>query len=763
LNRGNAVFVFNLLQDVSVLRPLVFLAVECQLRPLLIVSRLFKKRDKSGLWLSEIERIKGQLVRQLEITEEFQQKVKCELHSFSDTAEALNLLPHDGGVIFAGSESELGAHKETHELFLVSPTNYTTVTLQHGYECVGFLHNQRHNISHGRNITFSADVLCGWADKEKLKSMAPSQASKLLVTGATAVLNVSRDTVAGRSKTRGLVCENLHSVRFAGSDTTKTTFLDVFDEFCGKLVREGEEVVLRPHPAGQYVVKNSVPIRKNVILDSSPIYRADLAQFEYGISAPSSIVIDMVLAGIPVGVWQDKNQQVDVDNYKGLYSISSLEDWMRFRRRAKEKPRYFIERQYKFLMKSNLVVDKKVVYERFRDLLQSISVPAINTKQNGAKKKKRILFVSNDHMIATLQICVVKPLSKSIEAGEIEVDYLSEIMITRFKTKNKLVDPSDWIEQRIAEFQPDVLFFCRYSGACVDDMLVYARKAGIPVVFHIDDDLLNIPLALGEGKYKYHNDPKRLRSIRSLLNESDVVYCSTKKLKSRLEELGAQAPVVAGKINCSGEVIQRAQLKPVRKIGYMGRPDQALSLKQILPAVINVMNRHPEIVFEFFGPIKKPDELKHFGRRVRHTPEVKNYDDFLKEFAKHGWDVGICPLAPFQFNLFKSNNKWIEYTSIGAAVIASGNTVYDECCSDGCGLLTKTVAEWEDALEKLISSPEARYQQVLRAQEKLERSYSQEEHRRQVQEIIDLAGQGPRLSTDLVLDGERSSKGKVEC
>ncbi len=76
-----------------------------------------------------------------------------------------------------------------------------------------------------------------------------------------------------------------------------------------------------------------------------------------------------------------------------------------------------------------------------------------------------------------------------------------------------------------------------------------------------------------------------------------------------------------------------------------------------------------------------------------------------QRFAELEWDIGICPLAPTAFNVLKANTKWVEYTSVGAAVIASRDMIYDDCCSDGCGDLATTHEEWVAAMEPCAPTP----------------------------------------------------------
>ena len=89
----------------------------------------------------------------------------------------------------------------------------------------------------------------------------------------------------------------------------------------------------------------------------------------------------------------------------------------------------------------------------------------------------------------------------------------------------------------------------------------------------------------------------------------------------------------------------------------------------------------------------------------------------------------------------KANTKWVEYTSVGAAVIASRATVYDDCCADGCGLLVDGVDEWFDALQFLTNDDEARVAIAERAQAKLQRDYTISRLRDQVLNVIARAHQ----------------------
>ncbi|MUH71379.1 hypothetical protein [Psychrosphaera haliotis] len=281
----------------------------------ILVTRQFSARDKGGSWLKEIEEIAS--------------KNNSIIYPVKDDSDALRVLNRKGGVIYAASESNLGAHSPTHNILKIAPSSFTTTTLQHGFECVGFLQSKQHDIAHGTNVEFAADTVCGWFPEEKMKSMLDSQKDKLIVTGPTLALqNTATEIDNEIPKDIGLICENLHSVRLSSSGDLKADFMDMFEGFCNRISEQ--KVVLRPHPGGQYVLKNKVKLPSNVTLVNSPTYKVGMSRFAYGVSAPSSVIIDMLLAKIPVAVWRDSEAVMDADNFAGLTEVRSIDDWVKF-------------------------------------------------------------------------------------------------------------------------------------------------------------------------------------------------------------------------------------------------------------------------------------------------------------------------------------------------------------------------------------------------------------------------------------------------
>ena len=707
----SAVFLIHLVQDVSVLRPLVFMSArDFGFDTVLLTSAKFAARDDGGIWRNELADICTETGARLE--------------TFRDEWEAVQHLTGQG-LLFAASESDLPQHATAHNVFRIAPPSLVKVTLQHGFECVGFRHNADHVRAHGEFASFGADIICSWSDSEHLKSLAASQRGKLLVTGPTSVLQQPTGPATLDAKPRGLVCENLHSVRFGGATGPRSEFVDTFAEFSRLLSKRKRKITLRTHPGGRYILRNKVKLPRNVLIEQAPIYRLDLRRFLYGISAPSTILIEMLLAGIPTAVWRDGRGTIDTSNYEGLPILSSARELLDFAGAAEQDPTPFREQQERFLVASGMMLEPREVFRRFASLFDAAKRMEFRVP-GSVPERERILFIANGN-VPTLQLSFEKPLAPLLDRGEI---------VTHLLIEGDLNQSGSSVTRELNQFNPSAIIFCRYSGSSFEPIIEWARREQVPVIYHIDDDLLGVPREIGERKFAIHNAPDRRASVAELLNSADLIYASTGRLRERLLGYFPNLPIRAGDIYCSGAVLRRASTCPACTVGYMASADHAHNLEMILPAIEKLLDSNPQVRFELFGSIPVPECLARFGDRISTAPPVKNYGNFLNEFADSGWDVGICPLAPIDFNLMKANTKWVEYTSVGAAVVASRGTVYDECCAGGCGILADTVEEWFSALNLLVNDVDERLATVDRAQARLQRDYSVSRLREQVLEVV---------------------------
>lgn len=289
------------------------------------------------------------------------------------------------------------------------------------------------------------------------------------------------------------------------------------------------------------------------------------------------------------------------------------------------------------------------------------------------------------------------------------------------------------------QLRPNVLILSRYTSPLGLDWIALARAADVPVIYHIDDDLLAVPESLGAAKFKAYNSPQRVKALRDNIEQSDLFYVSTVELKARFAEHGIVTPTVAGEIYCSvapGDI--GALLAPATGpvIGYMGTGGHSADLASVLPAICDVMDQSPSLNFELFGTIKMPSEFERFGRRVRHLAPVSDYADFIPHLRSLGWWVGLAPLEDNPFNRCKADTKWVEYSLAGMAVVASDLTVYRRACANDAGVLCSSLDDWRSAISSLIHRPDFRQRTIAAAQAKLVDEYTHERLRCQVIDVI---------------------------
>jgi glycosyltransferase involved in cell wall biosynthesis len=713
-----AAFLFDLIQDINVLRPIIrVLATETRLDLLFLISHKLVRRDRSRVWLAELA--------------ELASLTGARSARFEGPLTACELLQGRSGLLFSASETNLAAHEVNHKVFLSAPNGYVRITVQHGHECVGFRQNREQTIAHGDQVRFAADIVCGWGPVDAMEHLCSSERDKYFELGPPMVLD--RLFNASRAESRpadGLVCENLHSVRMRTTGNFQAAYLDTIQKFAATQAQAGRSIALRPHPGGQFVIKNNVALPSNVTLANSAMYKTDLKRFAYGISAPSSVVIDMVIAGIPTAVWRDADSIIDTSGYAGLTQVSSVDDWAKFAEAAVTDPEPILARQREFLDRNALDVPPERVRERLLALVEGATAPMRGGRS--MRRAQQLLLVANG-VVPTLHISFIKPLARLVDAGILETKIITEADFRAAVGKQSGIDQAastTAILREISAFAPDIAVFCRYSGPAAQDMVEHLRQAQVPILCHIDDDLLNVPPEIGP-KHVEHNRIERTSTVRYLLENSDLVYCSTRKLLEQFQAQGFVDRLDVGAIYCSGEIVTPAERRPVQTIGFMGN-DKTPELTDLVPVIAQLLDRNPKLRFELFGSMVMPDELLRFGERVTALPRVSDYDEFVERFRELKWEIGLAPLRQTPFNIVKADTKWVDYTSIGTAVVASRGTAYDDCCADDCGLLANDAGQWAASIQSLIDDPEQRFALVEAAQNKLRASYSIERLTEQV-------------------------------
>jgi len=361
----------------------------------------------------------------------------------------------------------------------------------------------------------------------------------------------------------------------------------------------------------------------------------------------------------------------------------------------------------------------------------------------------RILMFA-DRLGPTLQINWMRPLAEARRRGSAAVWLVEE---RPFEQRAALLGDSGMrrdLDLLFRELRPHLVAVSRYGGAGATEILAAARRHDAPLVFHIDDNLLAVEPELGAAKIARYAAPERIAALRSLLTEADLVYVSTEALRRQLEALGlAFRACFVGAIAGGADVVRRHDRRLDTKaltIGYMASSSHAADLAMVIPALLRVLDERPEVRVEIFGSLKVPEALAQ--KACRAHPPVGDYDSFLERLASLPWDIGLAPLRSTDFNLAKTNTKWIEYTAAGIPVICSDHPVYRDVIAAGAAAAPAADDRWYEVICAMIDDPEKRHAQLAMAQRLLEREYSLQRLRGQVAEVISRLG-SPALAEKL--------------
>jgi glycosyltransferase involved in cell wall biosynthesis len=291
------------------------------------------------------------------------------------------------------------------------------------------------------------------------------------------------------------------------------------------------------------------------------------------------------------------------------------------------------------------------------------------------------------------------------------------------------------------QVQPALVFSSRYNGAMAEDFLAASRKLGLPFVFHLDDNLMEVSADQGADKVAYYSHPARLQALRAQMEQASVAYFSTEALRDRMLELGIRvAKPHVGQICAAVDLLPMPAAPASLTFGYAASGGHHVDLKLALPGIIAALEQHPQARFELIGSLEHiPAELSRFGERVTHERRFIAYDDYLRDLQRRNWVLGLTPLCHNPFTRMKTYTKWVEYTAAGLPVIASDHPIYRDCCADGAALLVKD-ADWATALPGLLGDAAARAAMVQKARERVGRDYSMARLRAQLLAVFRQAG-----------------------
>jgi glycosyltransferase involved in cell wall biosynthesis len=242
-----------------------------------------------------------------------------------------------------------------------------------------------------------------------------------------------------------------------------------------------------------------------------------------------------------------------------------------------------------------------------------------------------------------------------------------------------------------------------------EKLVDYVRKAGIKLIYSLDDNLLD--LRINEPGNSHPNGQER-NIIRYFIREADHVVVSTQNLYERLKHMSKKISIIENSLDERLIKKERKCLSAKKRdkiiIGYMGTLTHDMDFNEILPAIKTISYKYKSIIdFQFVGALSN-------DRFIGAMPNVTKLDVMGNhEYTKFWgwmneniyWDIGIAPLKINEFNKSKSDIKFLDYAALEIPGIFTRCPSYENTVIDNkTGLLVENdTKSWVEAFEKLIN------------------------------------------------------------
>ena len=288
----------------------------------------------------------------------------------------------------------------------------------------------------------------------------------------------------------------------------------------------------------------------------------------------------------------------------------------------------------------------------------------------------------------------------------------------------------------------DVLVFGRASNDAALDLVRRARSSGKKVVFDLDDNMFNVsaisphykdfgtmPVEFdnedgsrgflwqdGVGRFDVSANRRRRAGFVELIRSVDCITVSTPPLVGLYKRFNDNVVLVPNAIDFTvWEKPPYTWDKDDIRLLYTGAANHKEDWSYVVPVLERLQRRFGKLKIVLIGTDwKNVKNSLDYGRiEVHGWVDYEAYPHLMKTLCP---DIGIAPISYTEFNDCRSSLKWIEYSALKCATVASDFGPYKRDMADGdTGMLVTTQDEWFDALSWLIEKDAERKRMALSA------------------------------------------------
>jgi glycosyltransferase involved in cell wall biosynthesis len=326
--------------------------------------------------------------------------------------------------------------------------------------------------------------------------------------------------------------------------------------------------------------------------------------------------------------------------------------------------------------------------------------------------------------IASCQIGVIKPLSRLANRGAIKLE-------VRQETKASVN----------SVHAADLVVFCRNTEPSYSYLLNEAVSTNKPIIYDLDDNFWDVPFETDPELARYHRLPLRIQQLEKYLTQASLVRVYSPVMRDLVSRFNSRVLYLKAGFDFKLLPAHRPKPRPDKiQIVYATSRTVDNQYRLFAAGLLKALNHFGDkIDFTIWGC--GPGDL--VGQRGIHVlPLVSDYEEFLKQFARSGFDIGLAPLEDTAFHRSKTNTKLRDYGACKVSGIYSNVDVYSSCIEHlKTGLLVdNTESGWFEGISALVQNDELRNNIQNAAFNEVYQQYRQEvvedEWLMQIQEIL---------------------------
>lgn len=268
-------------------------------------------------------------------------------------------------------------------------------------------------------------------------------------------------------------------------------------------------------------------------------------------------------------------------------------------------------------------------------------------------------------------------------------------------------------------------------------LMVNQHKHGTKFIMDIDDDMFAIN---PDNPFWLKADDTDVFNMQQMIRNVDYITCTTEHLANELRKRRQQKPdtvMVVPNYLPREYTFKKPQNPGKVVIGYFGGASHYRDLNETgcIEAIERIMHRHKHVEFKTVGMITD----KYVPRARYEYIEGVRGDRWARELLPSlSFDIALAPLEDTIFARSKSNIKWLEATTIGAAVVASNVGPYKGLDKGNRAMLVQNDSEsWEEAIEELIRNIKLRRELVENSLKDVKKNWMLKDRWQELKDVIE--------------------------